>query len=54
MAEMTRPELERARPRVREWPLEERRFLTKLTEHEAQLILLAVAELDLRPVEEER
>jgi len=51
---LTPDELALARERVKNWPVAERRFLTKLTEHEAKLILEGVATADLRPVEEER
>ena len=44
-------ELQRARGRIRGWPLEERQFLTTLTEPEVTVIVLAVAVLDLRPDE---
>lgn len=42
-------ELTLARERVKAWPLEERQFLTKLTEPEVELILTGVALLDFRP-----
>jgi hypothetical protein len=50
---LTPDELALARERVKQWPIDERRFLTKLTEPEAQLVLEGVAALDLRPVEDE-
>lgn len=50
---LTADELTVARERVKAWPVGERRFLTKLTEPEAALILEGVAVLDLRPVEDE-
>lgn len=49
---MTEQERELARARVREWPVEERRALTRMTEPEVQAIALLTALLDLRPVEE--
>lgn len=46
---MTAEELQLARERIREWPREERKAITKLTEREVQTIALLVALLDLRP-----
>lgn len=47
---LTADELNLARKRIKAWPIAERRFLTKLTESEVELVLEGVAVLDLRPV----
>lgn len=48
---MTPEEIELARERIRRWPIEERRALSRMTEEEIHTIALATALLDLRPVE---
>ncbi len=50
---LTPEQIELARERIKLWPVEERRFLTRLTEEEARTIMLAVALLDIRPAEGE-
>jgi hypothetical protein len=51
--EITPEEITLARERVRQWPLEERKSLTRMSEQEARAILLLTALLDIRPVEDE-
>ncbi len=46
---MTPAEIELARARIKAWPLEERRALTKMTEREVKVIVLLTALLDIRP-----
>lgn len=46
-------EITLARSRIREWPLEERQSLTRMSENEARNIMLLTALLDLRPVPED-
>ena len=48
---MTREEIELARERIRRWPVEERRALSRMTEEEVRVIALATALMDLRPLE---
>lgn len=50
---MSEEEIARARERIRQWPIEERRALSRMTEEEVRTIALATALLDLRPVEGE-
>jgi hypothetical protein len=46
-------EIELARERIRMWPLEDRRALSRMTEGEARVIVLATALLDIRPDDSE-
>lgn len=48
---LTAAEIQLGRARIRDWPKEEREFLTRLTEPEAEAIVLLVALLDIRPAE---
>lgn len=49
MTQLTPAEIELGRARIRTWPREEREALTRMTEAEARLIVLAAAELDIVP-----
>lgn len=49
-SDFTASERQLARERVKAWPTGERRFLIGLQPREAELVGLAVALLDLRPV----
>lgn len=46
---LTPEEIELARERIKLWPLEDRRALTRMSEEEARVIMLATALLDIRP-----
>ena len=46
---MTPSEIELARARIKAWPIEDRRALTKMREREVKVIVLLTALLDIRP-----
>jgi len=47
---LTSSEIQLARVRIREWPIEERMALTRMTEHEVTMIMLIAALFDARPL----
>lgn len=47
--EITPEEIEVARERIKQWPLEERRSLVRMSQQEARAIMLLTALLDIRP-----
>ena len=51
LIEMSEEEIALARERIKAWPIEERRALSRMTEEEVRTIALATALLDIRPVE---